>query len=327
MEKLSLEEIRQSNTKDLIEGLRSCKFSLLSSMGFRKMRAEMWLTGLICRLIVFLTGLHGAVKRAGPNSLKMNAKPKRKTARFLSAMTPVDLYGVFPHPHCGMVVGFNHPSLGEILRMIYVCVVEYRYQPNLFPVNLPWYEALMPIVHDLEALGIYIMPIITPSTREKMAKKADSNIMELVDILSKGFNYLCLQKCVDFIREGDNVWLAPSATRQASVFKTIEMFRGEEAIKPQTMTLLATALMLAKIEECVFLPIAVVPPLKNGRGLNLLRTYRIKAGELISMQTARENLRTRCEKNPGHKFEEMFLMEISKELIHIGGSHLICPDA
>ena len=57
MKKLSLKEIEEYRTRDLIEGLRERKFSLLGSMGFRKLRAGMFLTGLACRLIVFCHGM------------------------------------------------------------------------------------------------------------------------------------------------------------------------------------------------------------------------------------------------------------------------------
>jgi hypothetical protein len=74
MENKTLEEIRDSNTQDLIDGLRGQKFSLLKSMGFKKLRAEMVLTGLVCRTIVFLTGLTRAVRKAGDAGVKSSAK-------------------------------------------------------------------------------------------------------------------------------------------------------------------------------------------------------------------------------------------------------------
>ena len=326
MKKLSLKEIEEYRTKDLIEGLRERKFSLLGSMGFRKLRAGMFVTGLICRLIIFLTGLRFAVRKAGERGLKLNAPARKRIAKLLRFLFPIDVRGTFPHPHQGMVVGFNHPSLGEILRMIYICVTEYKHHRNLFPVNLPWYEALMPIVNELEAIGIYVMPIITPATRAKMAKVADEETIRVIDDLAKSFNMVYLEKCVEFAESIDNIWIAPSATRQASVYKTMEMFSGTEAIEPKTMTLVATALTRAKVEQCEFLPIAVVPPEGYGRGLNFFRRYRIGIGKPFTMTEARENIRVRCEGNPGRKFEAMFLEEISRELIKIDGTSFICPD-
>lgn len=326
MKKLSLKEIEEYRTRDLIEGLRERKFSLLGSMGFRKLRAGMFLTGLACRLIVFLSGLGFAVKKAGDRGLKMNAPARKRIGNLLRFLFPVDVKGEFPHPHHGMVVGFNHPSLGEILRMIYICIDNYKHNRNLFPVNLPWYEALMPIVEELEAIGIYVMPIITPATRDKMAKQTDEETMKVIDSLAKSLNLVYLEKCVEFIKDGDNIWIAPSATRQASVYKTLAMFSGDEAIEPKTMTLVASALIRAKVEECTFLPVAVIPSDKYSRGLNFFRHYRFGIGKALTMNDARENVRKRCEKNTGRKFEAMFLEEISRALIKNNGSRFVCPD-
>lgn len=325
MRRLSLEEIRNTSTKQLIAGLRMREFSILTSLGFWKLRAGMIVTGLVCRLIICLTGLTGELKGAGLNGIRYSSKAYKRTVKLLKIMTPVDCYGLFPHPECGMVVGFNHPSLGEILRFIYICIVQYKYQRNLFPVNLPWFEALMPIVNELEALGIYVMPILTPSTRNKMAKKADKETLSAIDSLATSLNLCYLEKCAEFIKDDDNVWVAPSATRQQYVFKTAEILHGDEKIEPQTMTLLASALIRSKVQECVFLAVCDVPPQNYKRGLNLFRTYRVGVGEALSMQDARDNVRKRCEKNTGRKFEEMFLMNIAKALIATGGGRFVCP--
>ena len=327
MENKTLEEIRDSNTQDLIDGLRGQKFSLLKSMGFKKLRAEMVLTGLVCRTIVFLTGLTRAVRKAGDAGVKSSAKAFAKTRKLLQIVAPVDCYGTFPHHTCGMVVGFNHPSLGEILRCIYICMTQYRFHQNLFPVNLPWYEALMPIAKELEAIGIYIMPIITPSTRGKMAKVADAETLAVVDELSHAFNMRYLDKCTEFIKANENIWVAPSATRQHYVFKTPGTLSGDEKIEPQTMTLLATSLIRAGVKDCVFLPLCIVPPHGFGRGLNLFKTYRVGIGQELTMDDARENVRKRCEKNSGRKFEYEFLMKIAHALIKHNGSKFICPPA
>ncbi|MBO4855415.1 hypothetical protein J5500_03370 [Candidatus Saccharibacteria bacterium] len=324
---LSLNEIRDSSTKELIAGLRERRFSLLKSLGFKKLRAGMIMTGFVCRMIVFLTGLRKAVRRAGSSGLRYSDPARKRIRKLLQIVTPVDRIGAFPHPDEGMVVGFNHPSLGEILRFIYICIVEYRHRRNLFPVNLPWYEALMPIADELEAIGIYITPILTPSTRAKMAKEADEETMKVIDELARGFNVRYLDDCVEFIRSEDNIWIAPSATRQATVFKTVGMMDGSEAIAPQTMTLVATGLVRGKVENCTFLSVCVIPPHKFKRGLNLFREYRIGVGKTMTMQDARENVRKRCEKNTGRMFEYMYLMNISEALIKYGGSRFICPGA
>lgn len=325
MHKTTLEEIRGSSTRDLVAALRGGSFSLLKSLGFEKLRAEMTLTGLLCRLIMFCTGLSGAIRRAGEDGIRRNSKAYKRMRRFLQIVAPVDCYGVFPHSDGGIVFGFNHPSLGELLRCIYICMTQYRFQHNLFPVNLPWYEALMPIADELEAIGIYIVPIITPSTRDKMAKTADHDTMIVIDEIARGFNTRYLDTCVDFIKDKQIIWVAPSATRQPYLFKTQAAMAGLEKVEPQTMTLLASALIRHKVTDCIFQAMCVVPPRNYGRGLNLFRSYKIGIGDVLSMADARENVRKRCEHNTGRMFEYMFLTNIAVALINTDGSRFICP--
>ena len=68
----------------------------------------------------------------------------------------------------GLVIGFNHPSLGEIARILTMKIDIMGDKPMYFPVNLPWYEALAPNFDRIKRLGIIITPTITPSTWKKM---------------------------------------------------------------------------------------------------------------------------------------------------------------
>ncbi len=325
MRTMTLEEIRGSSARDLITALRKREFSLLLSLGFKKLRAEMILTGLLCRLIMFCTGLSGALRRAGEDGIRRSSRAYKRTRRFLQIVAPVDCYGAFPHQGGGIVIGFNHPSLGELLRCIHICMTEYRFQHNLFPVNLPWYEALMPIANELEAIGIYVTPIITPSTRNKMAKVADHDTMVVVDELARSFNIRYLDTCVNFIKDKQIIWVAPSATRQPYLFKTQDAMAGLEKIEPQTMTLLASTLVRHNIDDCIFQAICVVPPRNYRRGLNLFRSYKIGVGEALNMDDARENIRKKCDYHNGRMFEYMFLTNIALALVNTEGSRFICP--
>lgn len=325
MKKLTLDEIRATPAENLVEGLRNRTFSLLQSMGFHKLKAEMNFTGFICWAIIALTGLRKEVKPE-PHPMNLNSPGRKRVIRILRKAAPCTLKGYLPHPDHGIAFGFNHPSLGEILRFIYICVDVYPERISLFPVNLPWYEAIMPIVHELEEIGIYVMPVITPSTRRKMAKKATNEQMVVIDDLSKQLNTLYLQKCVEFIRNGNAIWVAPTATRQRTIFKTMGCFNGTEAIEPQTMTFLAIALRRAKIKQCVFTAIGVVPDEGFGRGLNLFSKYRLGVGESLTMETANELARKQLDGCGGSKFEFEFLHRISSVVNKLGGTDLIAPD-
>lgn len=316
MKNLSIEEIKAMPATDLVDGLRKRRFSLLQSLGFRKLKAEMNFTGFVCWAIIALTGLR---KEAKPEQFKMNIKSKgrQRVIDILGRAAPCYVKNIFPHPDSGMVIGFNHPSLGEILRFIYICADNYEDRVNLFPVNLPWYEAIMPIADDLEKIGIYIMPVLTPSTKRKMAKKADEETMKVVESLSTALTALYQQKCVEFVKNKDAVWVAPTATRQKTIFKTKDCYFGKEGIEPQTMTFLAFALQRSKVEKCQFLAVGVVPPEDFGRGLNLFRSYKLDVGKAVTMETARKETRTRMTDCPGSLFEFNYLLRITNCVIDI----------
>ena len=332
MKKLTLDEIRATPAKDLVDGLRNRSFSLLQSMGFHKLKAEMNFTGFVCWAIIALTGLRKEVKPQ-PHLVNLSSPGRVKVARILKKAAPCSVKGYFQPVTGGRVIGFNHPSLGEILRFIYLCVADGKDSVNafvgkksLFPVNLPWYEAIMPIVHELEEIGIFVMPVITPSTRRKMAKKANAEQMEVIDDLSKQLNTLYLQKCAEFIKANDIIWVAPTATRQRTVFKSVACYSGSEAIEPQTMTLLALALKRAKITDCSFQVVGVVPDEDFKSGLNLFKPYKLGVGDCLSMETAIEMVRGKSNECVGSKFEFTFLHRIMNVVNDLGGAELLAPD-
>lgn len=325
MKKLSLDEIKAMPANDVVDGLRERRFSILQSLGFRKMRAEMNFTGFVCWAIIALTGLRKEPKPESPRVMDLDSNGRKKVEKILSRAAPCTLKESPPHNACGTVFGFNHPSLGEILRFIFICVSKYHDRINLFPVNLPWFEAIMPIVYDLEKIGIYVMPIITPSTRSKMAKKADASTMEVVDYLSNELKTLYLQKCVEFIKAGDNIWVAPSATRQRTVFSSVGCSKGNLPIEPQTMTLLALTLKRNKITDCYFQVVGVAPPEDFGRGLNLFRLYNLDMGYAFSMDDAIREARER-KSCGGSEFEYEFLTRISHVVSRLKRDDLVAPE-
>lgn len=324
MKKLSKAQFGSLSITDVIEGLRKRKFSVLQSLGFTKLRAEMMPTGVICRLLVILTGLAFAVKRA-PRGLKLNSAAKKRLANVLRFAAPGEFSGDFPHDDCGMVFGFNHPSLGEILRFVWLCLTEFRHRKNLFPVNLPWYEALMPVVNELEAAGICITPIITPATKDKMAKSADAETMEIINKLASGMNAHYTKLCVQFIGDENNIWVAPSATRQQTVFLSKEAYDGTEAIKPQTMGLILMSLQRADIDNCLFVSLGVIPPENGNRNLNLFKDYRIQVGQFMTMFEAIDLNKKKLKGCNGRFFEYNFLMSIASACNIAGASRLVYP--
>ena len=198
----------------------------------------------------------------------------------------------------------------------------------------------MPIADVLEACGIYITPIITPSTFKKMEKALDSESLKVVSTLSNTFHARYFDTCAEFVKDGHKIWLAPSATRQRTVFQSLACANAMQPIKPQTMSLMVSMVThkVKNLERFDVLPVAVKPPKGFGRFLNLFRKYEFRIGEMISLdeiKRLRKNPRLiKVEDSDGKEktieinmFEWTFLDNIASALREIGGQDLIVPDS
>ncbi len=317
----SIEGIAGSKTNQVISALRENKYSLLASIGCEKMRKEMRIIGLICRFILWFCEIRA--KRKGGN---YSTNLKKEVGKLLNWGAPSVIRGTFPEVRRGQVFGFNHPTLGEIIRLVAVCVTQYPNKDYLFPVNIAWYEELAPLATRLEMFGVSITPIITPSSRERILKMTGGKHVNLLDKLTRDFNYEYLHLCADFAKGGGIILVAPSATRQATVFKSREQFQGSERIEPQTMTFLASSLKRAKVlDECFFTPIAIVPPENYKRGLNLFRTYKIVPCSCIPPAQVQHFCEKKSEITNQREFEYYFLLRIADTLMDIYKSELAFP--
>ncbi len=322
MKKLPMEEIKDIPTRQVIEDLRARKYSLLESAGCHKLRSEMKWPGLVCRLVInWVWGTNGVDKK----SFRHDRLVAAKLAKLLDWAAPSEITGTIPTRTHSLVIGFNHPSLGEIIRFIRICMSDHHNHSHLFPVNLPWYEALMPVVDKLERLGIYITPIITPSTYDKMQKIASSEDMIVVEELRKGFSMRYVELCTEFVKNHGVIWVAPSATRRPTVFRSKNEYDNLERAEPPTMTLIASSMVRAGIKDCEFLSCAVVPPQGATRGLNLFKEYELNFGECYDMNQVGWLIRQKCEHHRGRMFEYEFLQSICHSLKNMNAEHLFYP--
>jgi len=283
------------------------------------MRLEMIPVGIACRLILWLAELFARI-----GSGDFSQKLRRTIMHVLNWGAPSRIRGSFPHIDASLIFGFNHPTLGEIIRLLAILEHEYPDKKFLFPVNICWYEVIAPVATRMEALGLYIVPTITPSTREKMAKILDEERMQLVDRITNEFNFDYLEACSKFVNEKEIVVIAPSATRQETVFRSLDQSQGAEKIEPATMTLIAMSLQRAKCTNYLFVPIAIVPPKHRNRMLNLFRIYRVAPCDWITDDSIKKLCR---EKNKANQrvFEHFFLNEIAKELVLMDAANLVYP--
>lgn len=259
-------------------------YSLLKTLGAEDLRKEMVPVGKVCKTAVgyFITS-------TGPkNNYEKHCKnARKKLVKVLSRIAPGEYKGFPKDTKNGLVIGFNHPSLGEIGRILMMKVDVMGDSTMLFPVNLPWYEALAPFYDKIKMLGIIITPTITPSTWGKMNLKKGTFLYEAGNRIKHEFKDMYTNLSHETIKNGGVIFVAPSATRQKTVFKTKDVYDKKEPIIP-TMSVLALRLYQDPEMKCDFLPMAVLPPNGYKKGLNMRKRYKLIPGKPMTAEYIRE---------------------------------------
>ena len=306
----SKKELAELSAEEVIYKIQHENYSLLTSLGAEDLRREMVPVGVVCHMAIshaFKT------RKKSNNQEELDMDARKKLVKFLSRFTPGSYDHMPKDKSNGLVIGFNHPSLGEIARILTMKIDIMGKKPMYFPVNLPWYEALAPDIDRIKRLGIIITPTITPSTWKKMNLKKDTKLYEIGKRFKKDFRDIYTKISHDGLKQGGVVFVAPSATRQATVFKNKDVFDKKEDIIP-TMSVLALGLYKDPEMNCDFLPIAVFPPKNYKRGLNIGKKYKLVPGEIMTADYIRETyFKT---KNPKRLdgFDYDFHMRIAKQL-------------
>lgn len=277
-------ELKTLSAEEIIEKIKYDDYSLLAALGAENLRKEMVPVGKACNAAVnyfFLT--------TGPkhNKEKHNQAAQKKLVKTLAKLAPGSYSNIPKDSTHGLVVGFNHPSLGEIGRIMSMKVDMMPEKLTIFPVNLPWYEALAPNYDRIARLGFIITPTITPATWKKMDLKEGSLLEQEGKRIKREFRDLYTKSSHDIVKNGGVVFVAPSATRQATVFKTEEEYNKESDIIP-TMSMLAVKLFSDPKMDCDFLPLAIEPPKDYKRGLNFYKKYRLRGGDVMTAKYIRK---------------------------------------
>ena len=290
----------------MIDKIQHEDYSLLSTLGAEDLRKEMVNVGRVCNAAV-----NYFFQTTGPKNdiEKHNRAARKKLVKVLSKITPGSYQGMPKDSENGLVIGFNHPSLGEIARILVMKIDIMGDKPMYFPVNLPWYEALMPNYEKIKRLGIILTPTITPSTWRKMNLKEGSWRYEQGKRLKKEFRDIYTNLSHEAVKEGGVIFVAPSATRQETVFKTEEAYHGDGEITP-TMSLLAVKLYADPEMKCDFLPMAVLPPKGFSRGLNFRKKYKLIPGKTMTANY----IRKKYFKNKNVKKLDGFDLEFHKRI-------------
>lgn len=312
----SIRRISQTDSLQIILDLRAGRYSLLESLGCHEMREEVEGVGRSFRKILVAAEYMTRHMTGGyRNNLRL------AMIKMLNWGAPVRVRGYFPHPRSGVILGYNRPTHGEILRLISLCLSEYSNRKYLFLVDIAMFEVLAPIALRLEMFGLYIAPAITPAAYAEMSRDLDNEGTEVIERIAQDFNKAFFKKCVEFAKSNDVIVFSPSIERQETVFQNYAQYKGRELIETQTTALIAKKLKRSKQLSSYFVPVAVIPPAVNDDKLNLFKTYKIIPCNWLQP----EKVRDLCRENgfSSQSLEYTFLKEIADELDDQGAERLI----
>lgn len=296
----SKKQLETLSAEEIIDKIQHENYSLLSTLGAEKLRKEMVPVGKICNTAInYVLGTTGP--KDDPKEHSYNAR--MKLVKKLKKITPGDYAGFPKDSENGLVIGFNHPSLGEIARILMMKMDVMGEKPMLFPVNLPWYEALATDYDRILKLGIIITPTITPSTWGKMKLEKGTDLYEAGSKIKREFRDLYTKRSREVLKEGGVIFVAPSATRQTTVFKTRAVYDKKDPIIP-TMSVLAIELFKDPEMNCDFMPMAVLPQDGYKKGLNFFKNYKLIPGEVMTAKEIRKKyLKKNADKLPELDYE------------------------
>ena len=326
--KYSIEDFSQISTQDIIEDMSNAHYSLLRSFGLGYLNFVFFWVRLACHFFLNMASLRARyyVKKF---HLNKKAALKKALGQIFERGAPWIIDPRFPSIDydCGLVIGFNHPSLGEIIRLMGICMLTYDQKRYLFPVNLIWFEALAPVIHRLREFGFELMPIITPSAKDTLLKHAKGpGTTRHIERLAHGFIKAYILRSAEFVARRQIVLVAPSARRNLYVFKDKETWEGKKPVEPQTMSALVNRL-LSQEQNFLVLPVAVMPPKGASRGLNLLAKYLISPCPVSRRDLCDQMLRQREVYCNSRRFERFFLEVIALRLEERGARYMRYEDS
>ena len=282
---MKITDYKGQEINDLLD---SGRLSILETIGAGDLKREMDRVGWLC-----CTYIRMICRRKEDRDLRRHA------SRLIRLAAPASLKAPLPQSDETVVVGFNHPSLGEVVRLLYIGFDSFPDRDFLFPVNLPWYESMVPVIPQLKRLGIRITPMLTPATEEKLKRKfgEDQEKFDELEFLRMVFDRRYIRELKAIAQDKGAVFVAPSATRQKEIIG--------DYVHP-SMTVVAHLVQKGG-RRATFIPVAVVSPVLGNRKLNLFRRYRIVPCEPFSSEEVTELTSGR-----DREFDFTFLRRIEK---------------
>ena len=261
--------LKERSGQEICDLLDSGDISILEELGAGDLRKEMDRVGGLCTFFI-----KQICRKKDDEGLR------RRASLLIRAVAPSGMNGSLPQCDETVVVGFNHPSLGEVCRLLYIGMENYPDREFLFPVNLPWYESIVGIIPELKRLGINITPMMTPATEAKLNARFEGDQEKLDDIefLRMVFDRRYIREIKSISQKKGVIFVAPSATRQKEIIG--------DYVHP-SMTVVAH-LVLKGGRRATFVPVAVISPVLANRELNLFRRYRFIPCDTFSSEEVSE---------------------------------------
>ena len=261
--------LKERSGQEICDLLDSGEISILEELGAGDLRKEMDRVGGLCTFFI-----KQICRKKDDEGLR------RRASLLIRAVAPSGMNGSLPQCDETVVVGFNHPSLGEVCRLLYIGMENYPCREFLFPVNLPWYESIVGIIPELKRLGINITPMMTPATEAKLNARFEGDQEKLDDIefLRMVFDRRYIREIKSISQKKGVIFVAPSATRQKEIIG--------DYVHP-SMTVVAH-LVLKGGRRATFVPVAVISPVLANRELNLFRRYRFIPCDTFSSEEVSE---------------------------------------
>ena len=261
--------LKERSGQEICDLLDSGDISILEELGAGDLRKEMDRVGRLCSFFI-----KQICRKKDDEGLR------RRASLLIRAVAPSGMTGSLPQSDETVVVGFNHPSLGEVCRLLYIGMESYPDREFLFPVNLPWYESIVGIIPQLNRLGINITPMMTPATEATLNARFEGDQEKLDDIefLRMVFDRRYIREIKSIAQKKGVIFVAPSATRQKKIIG--------DYVHP-SMTVVAH-LVLKGGRRATFVPVAVISPVLANRELNLFRRYRFIPCETFSSEEVSE---------------------------------------
>lgn len=210
---------------------------------------------------------------------------RKKLTAFLSRIAPFEMLNGFSlHYTDPLVIGFNHSSTGDTLRLAAKLMSSYPAKALYFPIKLSYYESMAPIARKLERLSIFLYPLITPNMMKSLKTEENFALVERLKLKLERYYLNAAELCCS--RYGALV-VAPSATCKPTVFDSREQAVGEDnrSILP-TMSLLLRR--LKKNRKVLYVAVSLNPPAGAGKGLNLFESYSLEVAKEFDTAHAEE---------------------------------------